>query len=86
MQVGLFGSYRFRLAVSVDGTHLFGATEIRSFFGEIRGAHISEASALWLHSMVALTTGDTIELQGNFRAADGYFTANHTSFRGAKIG
>jgi len=31
-------------------------------------------------------TTDTVELQGNFRAADGYFAADQTSFWGAKIG
>ena len=27
-----------------------------------------------------LSAGDTVELQGYSRAADGYFAANHTSF------
>ncbi len=45
-----------------------------------------EATALWLHTMVALTAGDTVELQGKFRAADGYFAADHTSFWGCKVG
>jgi len=36
--------------------------------------------------MVALTAGDRVELQGNFRAAGGYFAADQTSFCGAKIG
>ncbi|GGB62929.1 hypothetical protein GCM10011316_38530 [Roseibium aquae] len=58
----------------VDGTYLF-------------GAHVSEATALWLQTLVSLlTAGDTVELQGNFRAADGYFAADQTSFWGAKIG
>jgi hypothetical protein len=61
-------------------------TEIRGSFGEISGAHVSEATALWLQTMVPLTAGDTVELQGNFRAADGYFAADHTSFWGCKIG
>ncbi len=65
---------------------LNGTTEIRGSFGEISGAHVSEATALWLQTMVALTSGDTVKLQGNFRAADGYFTADQTSFWGAKIG
>ncbi|MEV8466646.1 hypothetical protein AB0T83_07625 [Fluviibacterium sp. DFM31] len=33
-----------------------------------------------------LTAGDTVELQGHFRVADGYFAADHTSFWDAKIG
>ena len=65
---------------------LNGSTEIRGSRGEISGAHVSEATALWLQTMVALSAGDTVELQGNFRAADGYFAADHTSFWGAKIG
>ncbi len=44
------------------------------------------ASGLWLQSMVSLIAGDTVELQGSFRAADGDFAADHTSFWGAKIG
>lgn len=65
---------------------LNGSTEIRGSFGEISGAHASEATALWLQTMVPLTTGDTVELQGYFRVADGYFAADHTSFWGAKVG
>ena len=59
---------------------------IRGSRGEISAAHVSEATALWLQAMVSLTAGDTVELQGNFRAADGYFAADQTSFWGAKIG
>ncbi|NOC83528.1 hypothetical protein GS620_08920 [Ruegeria sp. HKCCD6428] len=29
---------------------------------------------------------ESLELQGYFRAADGYFAADHTSFWGAKVG
>ncbi|MEE4207692.1 MAG: hypothetical protein V2I43_00305 [Parvularcula sp.] len=65
---------------------LNGTTEIRGSRGEISGAHVSEATALWLQTMVSLTVGDTVELQGKFRAADGYFVADQTSFWGAKIG
>jgi len=65
---------------------LNGTTEIRGSFGEVSGAHVSEATALWLQTMVALTDGETVELQGYFRVADGYFAADRTSFWGAKIG
>ncbi|MGX0879428.1 hypothetical protein ACSSV4_004137 [Roseovarius sp. MBR-154] len=65
---------------------LNGATELRGSFGEISGGHVSLATALWLQTMVALTAGDTVELQGYFRAADGFFAANHTSFWGCKVG
>lgn len=65
---------------------LNGSTEIRGSFGEISGAHTSEATALWLQTMASLAQGDTVELQGTFRAADGYFAADHTSFWGVKAG
>ncbi len=65
---------------------LNGTTEIRGSFGEISGAHVSEATALWLQTMAVLQEGDNVELQGYFRAQDGYFAADHTSFWGAKIG
>lgn len=65
---------------------LNGTKEIRGSRGEISGAHASEATALWLQTLVALSAGDTVELQGAFRVADGYFVADHTSFWGAKIG
>jgi hypothetical protein len=65
---------------------LNGATEIRGSMGEISGAHVSEATALWLQTLVPLSAGDTVELQGYFRAADGYFAADGTTLWGAKIG
>lgn len=65
---------------------LNGTTEIPGSFGEISAAHVSEATALWLQTMVPLAAGDTVELQGYFRAADGFFAANGTTFWGAKIG
>lgn len=43
---------------------LNGTTEIRGSGGEVSGAHISEATALWLQTMVGLTAGDTVESQG----------------------
>ena len=63
-----------------------GSTEIRGSFGEISGNHYSEATAIWLQTMVALAANDTVELQGYFRVADGYFAADHTSLWGAKVG
>ncbi|MFD1796901.1 DUF2793 domain-containing protein [Paracoccus aurantiacus] len=65
---------------------LNGSTEIRGSFGEISSAHVSEATAVWLQTMASLNAGDTVALQGTFRAADGYFAADHTTFWGAKIG
>jgi hypothetical protein len=63
---------------------LNGTTAIRGSFGEISGAHASNATALWLQAMMSLTAGDTVALQGNFRAADGYFAADRTSFWGTR--
>lgn len=65
---------------------LNGTTQIRGSFGEMSAEHVSEATALWLQTMVALSAGDTVELHGDFRVADGYFAAEQTSFWGTKIG
>ncbi len=65
---------------------LNGSSEIRGSFGESSATHVSLATAIWLQTMVPLSAGDTVELQGYFRAQDGYFAAEHTSFWGAKIG
>ena len=65
---------------------LNGSTEIRGSFGESSATHVSLATAIWLQTMVPLSAGDTVELQGYFRVADGYFAADHTSFWGCKIG
>ncbi|WP_411958707.1 DUF2793 domain-containing protein [Paracoccus homiensis] len=65
---------------------LNGSTEIRGSFGEISSAHVSEATTFWLQTMASLDAGDTVALQGSFRAFDGYFAADHTTFWGAKIG
>lgn len=65
---------------------LNGATEIRGSLGEFSATHVSLGTAIWLQTLVPLTAGDTVELQGYFRVADGYFAAEHTSFWGCKIG
>ena len=59
---------------------LNGTTEIHGSLSEISAIHFSLATAIWLQTMVPLTAGDTVDLQGNFRAAHGYFAADHTSF------
>jgi hypothetical protein len=63
-----------------------GATELRGSFGEVSGAHVTLQTALWLQAATALAAGDTVELQGSYRIADGYFAAGHTSFWGFKVG
>jgi len=80
-KAGASTTARMRARLVLNGT-----TEIRGSMGEISGEHVSLATALWLQTMVPLTAGDTVELQGYFRVADGYFAADHTSFWGCKIG
>ena len=65
---------------------LNGTTEIRGSLGEISATHVTLATAIWLQTMVPLVAGDTVELQGYFRVADGCFAADHTSFWGCKVG
>ena len=65
---------------------LNGTVPIRGTYGELSGAHRSLETALWLQTLTPLAAGDTVELQGYFRAADGYFAADETSFWGTKIG
>jgi hypothetical protein len=47
---------------------------------------VSLATTLPLQTLVPLAPGDTVELQGYFRVADGYFAADHTTFWGCKVG
>jgi hypothetical protein len=65
---------------------LNGSTEIKGGKGEISATHVSLATTLTLQTLVPLAPGDTVELQGYFRAADGYFAADYTTFWGCKIG
>src|SRR5699024_9775749 len=48
---------------------LNGTTEIRGSMGENSATHVSLATAIWLQTLVPLTAGDTVELQGYFRVA-----------------
>lgn len=65
---------------------LNGSTAIRGSRGEVSGAPASGATTLWLQTMVPLAQGNTVALQGTFRAGGGYFAADHTSSWGAKVG
>jgi hypothetical protein len=65
---------------------LNGSTEIKGGKGEISAIHVSLATTLPLQTMVPLGPGDTVELQGYFRAADDYFAADHTTSWGCKVG
>jgi hypothetical protein len=62
-----------------------GTDVVPGSFGGITGAHVSEVTAIWLYVAVVLAANDTVELQGNFTAADGYFAADHTKFWGFKV-
>ena len=50
---------------------LIDVAEIRGSKGEIRGAYVSEATALCLQTMAALGAGDMVEPQGSYCAVDG---------------
>lgn len=65
---------------------LNGVTAISGTTCEISGTHNSETTTLPLQTLAPLNAGDTVELQGNFRAFDGYVAADETCFWGAKIG
>jgi hypothetical protein len=65
---------------------LNGLTAISGTTGEITGTHNSETTTLPLQTLTPLSAGDTVELQGNFRAFDGYMMADETCFWGMKIG
>lgn len=65
---------------------LNGATAISGTTSEVSGTHNSETTTLPLQTLTALSADDTVELQSNFRAFDGYVMADETCFWGAKIG
>jgi hypothetical protein len=39
-----------------------------------------------VQTLVPQAPGDTVELQGSLRVADGYFATDHTTFWGCKVG
>ena len=65
---------------------LNGTTAIPGTTSEASGTHNSETTTLPLQTLTPLSAGDTVELQGNFRAFDGYAAADETCFWGTKIG
>lgn len=52
---------------------------------ETRGAHVSEATVLWLQSMAVLTAGDSVELQRIPCTHGDYFAADDASFWGVTV-
>jgi hypothetical protein len=82
---GAFDAGNNRFVAPVAGTYLFGASLLFKI-NSGASARMRGRTALWLQTMVPLAQGDTVELKGIFRAADGYFAADHTTFWGCKIG
>lgn len=91
------GSYAFGASLTyktngnagarMQGRMLKNGTDVlRGSRGEISGTHLSLETTLGLHTLVDLSAGDTVELQGNFRAFDGYLMADETCFWGHKVG
>ena len=62
------------------------ASAISGTTSEISGTHNSETTTLPLQTLTPLSAGDKVELQGNFRAFDGYAAADETCFWGCKVG
>ena len=73
-------------AAALDPALCPASPAVPALVGSGSAAHITLATALGLQTMAPLTAGDTVELRGYFRIADGYFAADHTSFWGYKIG
>jgi hypothetical protein len=65
---------------------LNGGTTLSGTTVESSGTHNSGTTALPLQTLNPLSTGDTVELQANFRSFDGYVAADETCFWGAKVG
>ena len=65
---------------------LNGMSDIPGSFAEIAGPHESLRTTLQISTLVPLAAGDTVELQGYFRMADGYVAADQTTFWGTKVG
>lgn len=63
-----------------------GTTQIPGSFCENSATHVTMASSLQIQTVASLAAGDTVELQGSHRTADGYFAANQTTFWGFKVG
>lgn len=63
-----------------------GTTQIPGSFCENSASHVTLATSLQLQTAAPLAAGDTVELQGSYRVADGYFAATQTTFWGFKVG
>ena len=63
-----------------------GATLVSGSFGGITGGHVDGLTFANSQATAVLTAGDTVELQGMFSGASGYFQADETAFWGYKVG
>ena len=63
-----------------------GVTEINGAFHENNSAHVSMRTTTKLQTLVSLSQGDTVELQGTARGDDLNFAAGHSSFWGYQVG
>lgn len=62
------------------------ATPVRGSTCEVSGLHESDATVLQIQSFASLSAGDSVEVQANFRAFDGYVKADESCFWGHKVG
>ncbi len=65
---------------------LNGTTPMAGSFGGITGNHVDGVTFANTQAAAQLTAGDTVELQGMFSGASGYFQAGETAFWGYKVG
>lgn len=77
----LTSSVRMRTRLVLNGT-----TEINGAFSENSSAHYDMRTTVGVQTLVHLTQGDTVEIQGTTRAGELYFAANHSQFYGFKVG
>lgn len=63
-----------------------GGTQIAGSFGGTTSAHVDGVTFVNTQATTQLTAGDTVELQGMFTGASGYFQADETAFWGYKVG
>ncbi|WP_420861998.1 DUF2793 domain-containing protein [Algirhabdus cladophorae] len=63
-----------------------GTDEVAGSSNELASQPTHNLTGLGLHTLVHLTAGDTVELQGYFRLGSGYFKADNSVFWGYKIG
>lgn len=63
-----------------------GTSQLAGSFGGITGDHVDGITFVNTQATAVLSAGDTVELQGMFSGASGYFQADETAFWGYKVG